>query len=82
MMRTLVTIVFLSLASVAVAKAPPGQGRTCDARNKCDGGLKCVAHHDGKSTCELVCATSTKCPEDQRCVKDGGQMLCRPITDL
>ena len=63
-------------------KTPAGQGKACDAKNRCDGELQCVKHRDGKSTCEMVCAVSAKCPEDQRCVKDSSEMLCRPITDL
>ena len=72
----------LALGLTAFAKAPAGQGRACDARNRCDGELQCVKHRDGKSSCELVCAAKTTCPEDQRCVKDGSEMLCHPITDL
>jgi hypothetical protein len=75
-------IAALLMAPAVSAKPPPGQGRFCDARNKCTDGLQCIAHRDGKSTCELVCATSKNCPEDQRCVKDGPQMVCRPINDL
>jgi hypothetical protein len=67
--------------AVAIAKIPPGQGRACDAKSKCDAGLTCVAKHEGRSTCELVCTSNAKCPEDQRCVKDGAQSVCRPIND-
>jgi hypothetical protein len=69
-------------AAPALAKPPAAQGRACDAKNRCDGELQCVKHRDGKATCELICAASPKCPEDQRCVKDGSDMLCRPVTDL
>jgi hypothetical protein len=79
--RTALALTAFMIAPAAFAKAPPGQGRACDARNKCDAGLQCTAHREGKSTCELVCAANTKCPEDQRCVKDGTQMVCRPIND-
>ena len=72
----------VGLATATELNAPPGQGRACDAKSRCDGELQCVKHRDGKSTCEMICAASTKCPDDQRCVKDAGQMLCRPITDL
>ncbi|HEX8950482.1 MAG TPA: hypothetical protein VF945_01490, partial [Polyangia bacterium] len=72
----------VGLATATELKAPTGQGRACDAKSRCDGELQCVKHRDGKSTCELVCAQSAKCPEDQRCVKDGSELLCRPITDL
>ncbi|HEY1584761.1 MAG TPA: hypothetical protein VGH63_03680 [Polyangia bacterium] len=72
----------VGLATATELKTPAGQGRACDAKSRCDGELQCVKHRDGKATCELVCAASTKCPEDQRCVKDAGEMLCRPITDL
>lgn len=83
-MRTIQRIVVASLllATTAFAKAPAGQGRPCDAKTKCVAGLQCVAHRDAKRTCELVCAANTTCPEDQRCVKDGAQSVCRPITDL
>jgi hypothetical protein len=82
-MKTIMLVVALALTPSAFAKAPAGQGRACDAKTKCDGAFSCVAHHDGKSTCEIVCAAATtKCPEDQRCVKDGAQSVCRPITDL
>jgi hypothetical protein len=72
---------FLAAASSTSAKGPPGQGRSCDARNKCDSGLACVGHRDGRSTCELRCAANATCPEDQRCVRDEGEMVCRPIND-
>jgi hypothetical protein len=71
----------LLIAPVAAAKAPAGQGRACDASHKCDGRLACVAKRDGKSACELPCSTNAQCPEDQRCVKDGAQSVCRPIND-
>ena len=78
---TMVSVLVLAMAGGALAKAPAGQGKACDVRTRCSGGLSCVAHRDGKSTCELVCAANGKCPEDQRCVKDGGEMVCRPIND-
>ena len=80
-MRAILLMLVLS-SSVAFAKAPAGQGKACDAKSRCDGELQCVKHRDGKSTCEMVCAAKTTCPEDQRCVKDGAELLCRPITDL
>lgn len=73
--------IIIIVPALALAKAPAGQGRACDAKNKCEPGLSCVAKYEGKSTCELVCTTKTKCPEDQRCVKDGAQSVCRPIND-
>jgi hypothetical protein len=79
--RRVLVIAGLLIAQLALAKILPGQGRLCDTQNKCNGGLQCVPHHGGKSTCELVCASNSKCPEDQRCVKDGSQMVCRPIDD-
>jgi hypothetical protein len=79
--RVLTLVAGLLLPLGASAKTPAGQGRPCDARNKCDAGLQCVPKYDGKSTCEVVCASNTKCPEDQRCVKDGPQSVCRPIMD-
>jgi hypothetical protein len=72
----------LLCAPIAFAKAPSGQGSECDSKNKCDAGFTCVAKRAGKSTCEMLCAANTKCPEDQRCVKDGDKSVCRPITDL
>jgi hypothetical protein len=81
-MRAMLMILMLAMAPVALAKAPAGQGKACDAKNRCDGELQCVKHRDGRATCEKVCASSATCPEDQRCVKDGSDLLCRPITDL
>jgi hypothetical protein len=81
-MRILMMVLALGWSSVSLAKAPANQGKTCDAKNSCNAGLTCVAHSGGKSTCEIVCAQSTTCPEDQRCVKDGAQNVCRPTTDL
>jgi hypothetical protein len=80
-LRFVVVFSALLCAPVAFAKAPAGQGRACDTKSKCDAGLTCVAKHDGKSTCEMACAANAKCPEDQRCVKDGAQNVCRPIND-
>ncbi len=79
-MRVWMIVLAMAFSTVALAK-PPAQGRACDARTRCDAGLTCVAHRDGKSTCEITCAANAKCPEDQRCVKDGGDMVCRPIND-
>jgi hypothetical protein len=79
--RRLVVAAALCLAVTAFAKAPPGQGRACDAKSRCDAGLTCVAQPGGKSSCQLTCSPATKCPEDQRCVKDGAQSVCRPIND-
>jgi hypothetical protein len=81
-MKTVIIVMALALTPAALAKPPAAQGRACDTKSKCDNGLSCVAHASGKSTCEIVCAAATKCPEDQRCVKDGAQSVCRPITDL
>jgi hypothetical protein len=81
-MRAIIFGLLLAASTGAFAKPPAGQGKACDAKSRCDGELQCVKHRDGKSTCEMVCVQSTKCPEDQRCVKDGSEMLCRPITDL
>jgi hypothetical protein len=81
-MRVVKTLVLLvALGAVASAGKPAAQGKTCDAKSACSDGLTCVAHAGGKSTCEIVCASKTKCPEDQRCVKDGAQNVCRPIND-
>jgi hypothetical protein len=80
--RTLMLAIWLTAASTALAKPVAGQGRACSAQNKCDPGLQCVARREGKSTCEVVCQGNAKCPEDQRCVKDGSMMVCRPIIDL
>ncbi len=81
-LKILVMMLALAGAATAMAKAPAGQGKACDAKSRCDGELQCVKHRDGKATCELVCAAKTTCPEDQRCVKDGSELLCRPVTDL
>ena len=69
MLRVSMMVAMLVCAPAAFAKAPAGQGRACDTKHACSDGLTCVAKHDGKSTCELVCAAKKKCPEDQRCVK-------------
>jgi hypothetical protein len=74
--------VWVATASAKAPKPPAAQSRPCDANGKCDAPLCCVAHASGTSTCELVCKDSTTCPEDQRCVKDGAVMDCRPTTDL
>jgi hypothetical protein len=77
-----VAVALLLFASPAFAKhAPSAQGKACGAREKCDEGLSCIASGDGKSTCQLACDAKTKCPEDQRCVKDNGHSICRPIND-
>lgn len=81
MLRTMLMVAALAWAPAAFAKAPAGQGRACDARHACSDGLTCVAKHGGGSTCELACASNATCPEDQRCVKDGAQRVCRPIND-
>ena len=84
--RAFVAGAALLCASVGAATPktppPPGQGRVCSAQLTCSAGLSCVAHSDGKSTCEIVCSSSTKCPEDQRCVRDGKQSLCHGAIDL
>jgi hypothetical protein len=80
-LRTALAFVVLAFAAVALA-APSGQSRACAAKNRCDSGLACVAHSGGKSTCQIVCASRTKCPENQRCVRDGAQSVCRPVVDL
>jgi hypothetical protein len=80
-LRGTLLLAFCWSTSGALAKPLSGQGRSCSAQNQCDPGLQCVAH-DGKSTCEVVCRAGTKCPEDQRCVKDGSLMICRQIIDL
>lgn len=82
-MRAIVLCLMLAASTGAWAKAPAGQGKACDAKNACNAGFACVTHPGGgKSTCEIVCTQATKCPEDQRCVKDGAQMLCHSINDL
>jgi hypothetical protein len=58
------------------------QQQACRAGNKCDGGLECVKRNDGKWTCEKRCKSGRDCPEEQRCVIDGGQAVCRPAIDL
>lgn len=77
-MKRLVAVAAL-LSSVGFAKGPPGQGRACSEKSKCEAGQKCVPRAGGKTYCELVCDAHTKCPEDQRCVKDGPSTVCRDI---
>lgn len=82
-MRAMMFALVLAASTGAFAKGPAGQGKACDAKNACSAGLSCVAHPGGsKSTCEIVCTQATKCPEDQRCVKDGAQNVCHNINDL
>lgn len=71
----------VGLAVAAWAKAPAGQGRTCDGKHGCAAGLTCVAKPGGASRCEIPCADNARCPEDQRCVADGAHKVCRPIND-
>lgn len=56
-MRAMLMILTLAMAPVALAKAPAGQGKTCDAKNRCDGALQCVKHRDGRATCEQLSVT-------------------------
>jgi hypothetical protein len=77
-----VLVTALLLASPAVAKAPPGQGRKCKAADQCEASLQCIKTRAGSGTCEIPCKDSSGCPEDQRCIADGPQKICRPITDL
>jgi len=79
-LRTAVALVALHFAAVSFAK-PPAPRRTCDAEHACDRGRQCIAHSGSQSTCEQVCSANRQCPEDQRCVKDGAQSICRPISD-
>ena len=84
-LKIAMALVMLGAGMTAIAspsKAPAAQGKACDAKSACSSGLTCVAHAGGKSTCEIVCSQSTKCPEDQRCVKDGSQLVCHATTDL
>ena len=76
---TVFVIAALFSVTPAFGKPPPGRGRACDAHSKCAVGLQCVTRADGKSTCEVICTANTKCPDEQRCVKDGAQMVCTPI---
>lgn len=76
---TIVAVVFAALP--ALAKAPPGQGRKCTAKQKCEASLTCVDTGAGSSRCELLCKDNSSCPEDQRCIRDGNQKICRPIND-
>lgn len=57
------------------------QGAPCSVKQACSSGLECVPRGDGTGTCERLCHASAKCPEDQRCVKNGQQHICRPVTD-
>ena len=81
-MRILTILGMIVLGSASFAGAPPpSQGRQCSAAAQCDDGLKCMEHADRKATCELACAANERCPEDQRCVKDGAASVCRPVND-
>ncbi len=72
---------FLGASHVALAVQPPGQGRRCRRAADCAAPLTCVSSGERKS-CEIACDLARpKCPEDQRCVKDGGAQICRPILD-
>ncbi len=81
MLRTAIAVCCFVLAAPALAAAPAGQGKVCSAKDKCEAGLSCVQSGDGRSTCQILCNAKTKCPEDQRCVKDNGRSICRPIND-
>jgi hypothetical protein len=81
-MKASILLLLLSLSPVALAKPPPaGQGRPCGAKRSCGAGLQCVDKATGSASCEIACADNKSCPEDQRCVKDGTQKICRPIND-
>ncbi len=67
--------------SAAAEERATKQGAPCSAKQSCTGGLECVPRGDGTGTCERLCKASAKCPEDQRCVKNGEQYICRPSTD-
>jgi hypothetical protein len=63
-----------------------GQGKPCDEKQKCPAPLECTRTRSGKSTCEKRCSPTEKnkqggCPDDQRCVKDGAEHICRPVND-
>jgi hypothetical protein len=81
MLRAVIVLLSFACAAPAWAKGPSAQGKACSASDKCDAKLSCLRGGDGKSTCQLVCNEKTKCPEDQRCVKDAGHSVCRPIND-
>jgi hypothetical protein len=75
-------VLLLALSTLpAFAKAPAGQGRKCKAGDQCESLLRCVKGGSGSSSCELVCQDNKGCPEDQRCVADGAQKVCRAIQD-
>lgn len=73
-MRALL-LVLLASAAYAADK----QAASCKSNADCKAPLTCV--HTPKPRCAQVCDDKTKCPEDQRCVKDHGNRVCRPITD-
>jgi hypothetical protein len=82
MMRIgIVFVVTLLLGSLAFAERGEQQ-QPCRQGSRCDIGLECVKHSDGNATCEKRCKSGRDCPEDQRCVLDGGAMVCRPSIDL
>lgn len=67
--------------SAAAEERATKQGTPCSAKQTCTSGLACVPRGDGTGTCERLCNAAAKCPEDQRCVKNGEKHICRPVTD-
>src|SRR5436309_2894552 len=82
MTRIGIVFILALLAAPAVWAEPGAQQQPCRAGDTCDSGLSCVKRSDGKSTCEKRCKSGSDCPEEQRCVKDGGQSVCRPAINI
>jgi hypothetical protein len=82
MMRIGLALVALLLSGSPAFAERGEQQQPCRQGNRCDGGLECVKRSDGKSTCEKRCKSGRDCPEEQRCVIEGGESVCRPAIDV
>jgi hypothetical protein len=72
-------LVFLALFASA---HQPQQFNPCSAKNPCAPGLACLQSSNGQHYCHLRCSETVKCPEEQRCLKDGRNKVChRVISD-
>jgi len=70
-----------ALCLLLALATPPGHGRSCSVARDCPSPMTCVKSGE-RRTCQIRCTPGkTKCPEDQRCVKDIDSNVCRPITD-
>jgi hypothetical protein len=82
MTRIAIAFVVALLSGSPVFAERGEQQQPCRQGNRCDGGLECVKRNDGKSTCEKRCKSGRDCPEEQRCVIEGGESVCRPAIIL